>query len=115
MKFSVRSRRIAAGIASATAVFLAVGVAPDGVSQAAGTPLPLSPSLAAVPGNAADFDLSTYGGVVEKWAPCAPIPYRVDSRLVGSQAVLQVNEAIAQLSYVTGLQFIDEGATSYIP
>lgn len=115
MKFSAKCRRVIAGLATASAVFLAVGAAPAGVSQAAGTPLPLSPTLAAVPGNAEDFDISTYGGLVEKWSPCAPIAYRVDSRLVGAPAVAQAQAAIAQLSYVTGLQFVDEGATSYIP
>jgi hypothetical protein len=115
VEFTARTRRVVAGVVSAAAVLLTVGAAPVGDGQSLGAPLPLPTSLAVIPGNVTDYALSIYGGIVERWNPCQPIPYRTDTKLVGEQAVAQVQAAIDQLSYVTGLQFVYQGDTDFTP
>jgi hypothetical protein len=67
-----------------------------------------------VPGNAADFRVNVYSGWVQRWNPCAPVHYRVNlSAEPGGLPAVQA--AVAALAKGTGITFVYDGTTTFIP
>lgn len=92
---------------------LLAGVA--AVTVAAGcTPPP------AAPGNPADFAVNNFtvpnhpGSWVQRWNPCAAVHYRVNNALEPA-ALATVKSAVAALAKGTGITFVFDGTTSYVP
>jgi hypothetical protein len=67
-----------------------------------------------VPGNAADFRVNVYSGWVQRWNPCAPVHYRVNVTQ-DPAALPAVQAAVAALSKGTGITFVYDGSTPFIP
>jgi hypothetical protein len=67
-----------------------------------------------VPGNAADFRINVTSGWVQRWNPCAPVHYRVNVAQ-DPAALPAVQAAVAALSKGTGITFIYDGGTTFIP
>jgi hypothetical protein len=66
-------------------------------------------------GNSADYSTNVYSGWVQRWNPCAPIHYKINTQLVGSGEVSRVLSAVATVSKATGLRFVYDGSTGYVP
>jgi hypothetical protein len=73
-----------------------------------------------VPGNPADFAVNVFtikgqtGSWLQRWNPCAPVHYRVNDALNPS-ALASVKTAVASLSKATGITFVFDGTTTYVP
>lgn len=67
-----------------------------------------------VPGNPADFAISRTSGWVQRWNPCAPVHYQVNVTQDPS-ALPAVRAAVAALSKGTGITFVYDGGTTFIP
>ena len=70
--------------------------------------------VAAVAGNPADYAVNVYAGMVARWNPCAPVHYRVNDALQPG-ALTNVKSAIAAVSKATGITFVYDGLTTYVP
>ena len=68
----------------------------------------------AVPGNPADYAVNVYAGMVARWNPCAPVHYRLNDALQPT-ALANVKSAVAALAKGTGITFVYDGLTSYVP
>ncbi len=68
----------------------------------------------AVRGNAADFSVNVYSGWLQRWNPCTPVHYRVNLTLEPA-ALHSVQSAVAALAKATGLRFVYDGTTTFIP
>ncbi len=62
----------------------------------------------------ADFAVNVYSGWVQRWNPCAPVHYRVNAAQDPS-ALPAVQAAVAALSKGTGITFVYDGGTRFIP
>ncbi len=67
----------------------------------------------ATTGVAADYKLFVFSGWVQRWNPCEPIHYRVDTRAGGS--LFAVWGAVSDLALATGLTFTYDGPAAYLP
>jgi Matrixin len=66
-------------------------------------------------GNSADYAINVYSGWVQRWNPCTPgIHYRVNTDMAPGQ-LGRVFSAVTSVSDATGLRFIYDGSTSYVP
>jgi hypothetical protein len=68
----------------------------------------------ATAGNSADFAINNYSGWVQRWNPCTPVHYEVNTDMAPGQ-LGRVLSAVASVSQATGLRFVYDGATSYVP
>jgi hypothetical protein len=84
---------------------LLVGAAAIGVATAC-APAPA--------GNPADFSVNVFSGWVQRWNPCVPVHYRVNDAL-SPGALANAKSAVSQLSAATGITFIFDGTTSFVP
>jgi hypothetical protein len=85
------------------------------VSVLAAAPAPIAlatPRAAEEPGA---FAIASHAGFVDRWNPCAAIPYRTDTRLVSAAGLPQVKAAVAELAKATGLTFVYLGNTLFVP
>jgi hypothetical protein len=73
-----------------------------------------APASPAVPGNPSDFAVNIFSGWVQRWNPCAPVHYRVNDALAPT-ALAGVQSAVAALSKGSGITFIYDGPTTYVP
>ncbi len=67
-----------------------------------------------VPGVPADFAVNVYSGWVQRWNPCAPVHYRVNVTQ-DPAALPAVQAAVSALSKGTGITFVYDGGTTFIP
>ena len=65
-------------------------------------------------GNSADYSINNYSGWVQRWNPCTPIHYKVNTDLAPGE-LSRVFSAVGSVSNATGLRFVYDGATSYVP
>jgi hypothetical protein len=65
-------------------------------------------------GNAADYSTNVYSGWVQRWNPCAPIHYKVNTDRAPGE-LSRVFSAVSSISQATGLHFVYDGTTSYVP
>ncbi len=73
---------------------------------------PIAPRAAS--GNPADYSLNIFSGWVQRWNPCAPVHYRVNPN--SSPAALTTTlSAVNQLSRATGITFVYDGTTRFVP
>jgi hypothetical protein len=66
-------------------------------------------------GNAADYSTNVYSGWVQRWNPCTPIHYTVNATGAPAGELTRVFSAVASVSQATGLHFVYDGPTSYVP
>ncbi len=71
-------------------------------------------AAAVVRGNAVDFAVNVTSGWVQRWNPCAPVHYRVNLTLEPN-ALHSVQSAVAALGKATGITFVYDGTTTFIP
>ncbi len=97
------------------AVTVAVVALTAVITSSLTTPAARSVRLVAaiVHSRAPDYAVYTYGGRLERWNPCRPIRYRVDTRAGGTVAA--VRSAVAELEAASGLTFTYDGTTRDIP
>ena len=65
-------------------------------------------------GNAADYSTNVYSGWVQRWNPCTPIHYMVNTDLAPGE-LGRVLSAVGSVSQATGLNFVYDGTTHYVP
>ena len=65
-------------------------------------------------GNPADFALNVWTGWVQRWNPCASVHYRVELG-AESAALPIVQSAVGQVSRATGITFVYDGPSSFVP
>src|ERR1700753_698944 len=65
-------------------------------------------------GNSGDYSTNVYSGWTQRWNPCAPIHYKVDTNLAPGE-LSRVFSAVASISNATGLRYIYDGSTTYVP
>lgn len=89
-------------------------VAIGGIALVAATAA-CGPAVVKAPvGGPTDYSTNVYTGWVQRWNPCTPIHYKVN--LTGVPAELsRVTAAVNTLSKATGLHFVYDGTTTYIP
>jgi hypothetical protein len=102
MVYRFRLRRT---ILLTVAVSLLVAAVPAAVAQA-------SPPNAGPYGS---YRVSHFAGFVERWDPCAPIPYRTDTRLLNAAGLKLVKAAVGELAEATGMTFVYQGSTLFVP
>lgn len=61
------------------------------------------------------YSVNTYGSQVIRWDPCQTVHYRVNLSQASSGAWTDLQRAIRELHYRTGLNFVYDGRTSVIP
>lgn len=66
------------------------------------------------PANASDYAVNVYAGMVARWNPCVAVHYRVNDALQPA-ALTNVKSAVAALSKGTGITFVYDGTTNYVP
>jgi hypothetical protein len=75
--------------------------------------------LALIPGSSSDptyaFLDRRYDGKPFRWEPCAPIHYEVNLDYAPSDALADVDEAIARVSDASGIRFVFDGQTVRSP
>ena len=65
-------------------------------------------------GSASDYSTNVYSGWVQRWNPCTPIHYMVNADRAPGE-LSRVFSAVASVSQATGLHFVYDGTTSYVP
>jgi predicted Zn-dependent protease len=65
-------------------------------------------------GNSADYSTNVYSGWVQRWNPCSPIHYMVNTDSAPGE-LSRVFSAVSSISQATGLRFVYDGATSFVP
>jgi hypothetical protein len=68
----------------------------------------------ATAGSSSDYAINVYSGWTQRWNPCQSIHYKVNTSLAPGQ-LSRVISAVASVSQATGLHFVYDGATSYVP
>ncbi len=90
-------------------LLLLAGVATAAVTSACGPAV-----TPAASGNPNDYSISTDNGWVQRWNPCAAVHYRVNLAQA-PHALSTVKSAVAQVAKATGINFVYDGTTSFIP
>jgi hypothetical protein len=78
-------------------------------------PSPIALAAPRAVGEPGAYAITSHSGFVDRWNPCAPIPYRTDTRLVGAAGLPQVKAAVAELAKMSGLTFVYLGRTLFVP
>ncbi len=88
---------------------------PYGVEESAGRLLPPVPGPPAAAGSYAFMVTDPQTATPVRWSPCRPVHYviRPDGSIKGGRKM--IDDAFAGLSSATGLQFVNDGATSESP